>query len=49
MYCGPATLRANIEVIMLTKHEEVVLACGEVALQVWFQSEDKTIMATNIL
>ena len=49
MYRWSAALRPNIEVIMLTKHEEVVLACGEVTLQVWFQSKDKAVVATNVL
>ena len=49
MYCRPATLRTNIEVVVLTEHEIIVLACGEIALQVWFQSEYETIMSTYVL
>ena len=49
MYRGPAALRTNIEVVVLTEHEIIVLACGEVALQVWFHSKYEAIMATYIL
>ena len=32
MYRGTPALRANIEVVVLTEHEIIVLARGEVAL-----------------